>query len=85
MPNVKIKHFRLGLLCRRAPWLMKTEIPPLLQYPIGAQAYRFTASLIAMFYAPSLGGSARGLWGLAACFLPFLGGGAAPKPSSKEQ
>lgn len=59
----------------------------MLQYPVGAQAYHFTASLIAMFYAPSLAGSARGLWGLAGCFVPFLRGGAAAavQPERKRQ
>ncbi len=53
---------------------MRTEIPPLLQYPVGDAAYRFTASLIAMFYSPSWGGAAGGLVGLLRCFLPGGGG-----------
>ena len=53
---------------------MRTDIPPLLRYPIGDAAYRFTASLIAMFYSPSLGGAAAGLVGLLRCFLPSGGG-----------
>lgn len=49
---------------------MRTDIPPLLQYPIGDAAYAFTASLIAMFYAPSWGGAARGLAGLLRAVMP---------------
>lgn len=54
----------------RFPWLMRTNIPPMLQYPVGANAYRFTASLISMFYSPSLTGCVGGLVGLLKCFLP---------------
>ena len=52
---------------------MKTEIPPIMQYPLDPRAYRFATSLISMFYAPSVWGSLGGLAGLLGCFMP--GGG----------
>lgn len=59
-----------SVLVRRVPWLIRTDIPPMLQYPIGAKAYRFTASLISMFYSPSMAGCLGGLLAMARCFLP---------------
>ena len=60
---------------------MRTDIPPLLQYPIGDAAYAFTASLISMFYAPGWGGSARGLVGLLRALMP--GGNSRQKPKQQ--
>lgn len=56
---------------------MKTEIPPIMQYPVDRRAYRFATSLIRMFYAPNLAGNLGGLLSLLGCFLP---GGSKPKP-----
>jgi hypothetical protein len=58
---------------------MRTDIPPLLQYPIGDAAYAFTASLISMFYAPGWGGCARGLIGLLRSVMPSIGSRQKPK------
>ena len=68
--------------CRRFPWLMKTEIPPIMQYPVDRRSYLFATSRIRMFYAPSLAGSVGGLMSLLGCFLPG-GGGSKPKPKLK--
>ena len=56
--------------CCRIPWLMKTTIPPMLQYPVGDAAFQFTCSLISMFYAPELRARFHGILQLLACFLP---------------
>ena len=56
----------------RVPWLMKTTIPPMLQYPVGDAAFQFTSSLVALFYAPELSGRLRGLIQLVQCFLPSI-------------
>ena len=58
-------------LSRRArwPWLIRTDIPPLLQYPVGDAAFPFVCGLIAMFYGPSLGARLDGLLSVARCFL----------------
>lgn len=54
----------------RAPWLMKTEIPPPLQYPVAPFGFKFVHSLCMMFYGPSAGMRVKGLLTLAFCFLP---------------
>jgi hypothetical protein len=46
---------------RRWPWLMRTDIPPILRYPVGNGAFGFVAGLVAMFYGTSLAARARGL------------------------
>ena len=64
-------------------WPFSTTIPPLLQYPVKPQAFNFVTSLVWMFYAPSLAGNAKGLFGLLKCFLP--GAGAAAKKGPKQE
>lgn len=54
----------------RAPWLMKTEIPPPLQYPVAPFGFKFVHSLCMMFYSPSIGMRIKGLAMIAGCFLP---------------
>lgn len=74
---------RLGSCCHccRFPWLMRTDIPPLLQYPVGDAAFPFVCGLISMFYGLSLLDNLSGLWTVISC---FLGGGkkAAQKKSN---
>ena len=36
------------------PWLIRTDIPPPLQYPVAPYAFDFCAGLIRMFYGLSL-------------------------------
>lgn len=36
----------------RFPWLIKTEMPPLLQYPVKPRAFEFVVGLTKMFYYP---------------------------------
>lgn len=52
-------------------WPFKTAIPPMLQYPVKSQAFKFVTSLVWMFYSESWSGSIKGLFGLVSCFLPF--------------
>ena len=56
------------LVCR-FPWLMRTDIPPLLQYPVGDLAFPFVCGLISMFYGLSLKENFRGLCSVISCFL----------------
>ncbi|KAK9916194.1 hypothetical protein WJX75_009917 [Coccomyxa subellipsoidea] len=56
----------------RFPWLMRTDIPPLLQYPVGDAAFPFVCGLISMFYGLSLRDNLSGLCTVISC---FLGGG----------
>lgn len=51
-------------------WPFSTAIPPMLQYPVKEQAFNFVTSLVWMFYSETWTGSLKGLFGLAACFLP---------------
>ena len=51
------------------PWLIRTDIPPPLQYPVAPYAFDFCAGLIRMFYGLSLWERAKGIAGIAACFL----------------
>lgn len=60
-------------------WPFSTSIPPLLQYPVNEKAFGFVSNLVWMFYAPGLNGKAKGLLGLAKCFLPFGGSDAKTK------
>ncbi|CAG9461445.1 unnamed protein product [Pedinophyceae sp. YPF-701] len=53
----------------RVGWLMRTTIPPPLQYPVADSAFDFVSSLIKMFYGYNLGVRARGLVGLAKAAL----------------
>lgn len=55
-------------------WPFSTNIPPMLQYPVKPKAFDFVTSLVWMFYAPSLVGNVKGLFGLLGCFLPSFGG-----------
>ena len=43
------------------PFLIKTQIPPLLRYPIPDAGFGFVCGLIRMFYAPEWGTTAAGL------------------------
>eukprot|EP00210_Caulerpa_lentillifera_P007017 g6711.t1 len=45
----------------RYPWLMKTELPPLLQYPVKDKAFEFVSGLTKMFYYPGLNQRLQGL------------------------
>ncbi len=56
------------LLCR-FPWLMRTDIPPLLQYPVGDSAFPFVCGLISMFYGLSVRENLRGLCTVISCFV----------------
>ena len=53
----------------RFPWLMRTDIPPLLQYPVGDSAFPFVCGLISMFYGLSVRENLRGLCSVIGCFL----------------
>ncbi|KAL6785877.1 ALDH22 [Auxenochlorella protothecoides x Auxenochlorella symbiontica] len=62
-------------------WPFSTAIPPLLQYPVSDRAFEFCSALVWMFYAPTIAGNLKGLWSLAACFLPKRG---SKKPAQKK-
>jgi hypothetical protein len=64
----------------RAPWLMKTTIPPILQYPVKDGAFEFVSGLVSMFYAPSFAGQ---FWGLLEVAKIFLLGGPPKKAPAK--
>jgi acyl-CoA reductase-like NAD-dependent aldehyde dehydrogenase len=51
------------------PWLIRTDIPPPLQYPVAPYAFDFCAGLIRMFYGLSLWERAKGVAGIVACFV----------------
>ena len=53
----------------RWPWLMRTDIPPPLQYPVAPYAFEFVSGLIQMFYGLSLVDRARGIAAVIACFV----------------
>ncbi|BDA44107.1 betaine aldehyde dehydrogenase, chloroplastic [Coccomyxa sp. Obi] len=65
----------------RFPWLMRTDIPPLLQYPVGDAAFPFVCGLISMFYGLSLQDNLSGLCTVIVCFLG-LGGKASRKKTN---
>ena len=62
----------------RFPWLMRTDIPPPLQYPVSDVAFTFVTSIVKMFYGYNLRVKVDGLVGLAMCFL-------APSSVAKKQ
>ncbi|KAK9825118.1 hypothetical protein WJX74_010698 [Apatococcus lobatus] len=45
----------------RFPWLMRTDIPPLLQYPVKAAAFDFVCGLVKMFYGLTLRDQLQGI------------------------
>ena len=49
---------------------MKTDIPPILQYPVGDKSFQFACALVSMFYSPSLIGNLEGLQSLLSALLP---------------
>ena len=49
---------------------MRTDIPPILRYPVGDGAFGFVAGLVTMFYGTSLGTRARGLAAVLRALLP---------------
>jgi hypothetical protein len=49
--------------------LIKTDIPPPLQYPVKPNAFAFCKSLCRMFFGGSLFENARGLAQLIGCFI----------------
>jgi acyl-CoA reductase-like NAD-dependent aldehyde dehydrogenase len=51
------------------PWLIRTDIPPPLRYPVAPYAFDFCAALCRIFYGLSLWERAKGVAGVAACFL----------------
>lgn len=53
----------------RFPWLMRTDIPPLLQYPVGDAAFPFVCGLISMFYGLNVRDNVAGLLTVLKCFL----------------
>jgi hypothetical protein len=53
----------------RVPWLMKTNIPPLLQYPVNAAAFDFVSALCKLFYGFSVADRLGALVTMAQCFL----------------
>ncbi|CAL8470086.1 g9628 [Coccomyxa elongata] len=65
----------------RFPWLMRTDIPLLLQYPVGDAAFPFVCGLISMFYGLSLRDNLSGLCTVIACFLG-VGGKASQKKTN---
>ena len=49
---------------------MKTDIPPILQYPVGDKSFQFACALVSMFYSPSLLGNLKGLQSLLMALMP---------------
>lgn len=45
----------------RWPWLIRTDIPPLLQYPLSTRSFAFVSGLIDLFYAPAWSTSLKGV------------------------
>lgn len=54
-------------------WPFSTTIPPMLQYPVRPQAFRFVTSLVWMFYGMSWGDNIRGLGGILGSLLQGSG------------
>ena len=52
-------------LLDRAPWIMRTAIPPPLQYPVAPYSFDFVHALCKMFYGTSVGMKVSGLLTLA--------------------
>ena len=55
-------------LCR-FPWLMRTDIPPLLQYPVKAGAFDFVCGLVKMFYGLTLRDQLQGIFSIVRALL----------------
>jgi acyl-CoA reductase-like NAD-dependent aldehyde dehydrogenase len=53
----------------RVPWLIRTDIPPPLQYPVAPYAFDFCSGLIRLFYGLSLWERAKGVGAIIMCFL----------------
>ena len=51
------------------PWLIRTDIPPPLRYPVAPYAFDFVSGLIKMFYGLTWGDCLAGLYEVAAAFL----------------
>ena len=51
------------------PWLIRTDIPPPLQYPVAPYAFDFCSGLIRLFYGLSLWERAKGVGAIIACFV----------------
>lgn len=49
----------------RLPWIMKTALPPPLQYPVASYGFQFVHALCKMFYGSSVGMRVSGLLTLA--------------------
>ncbi|KAL3154777.1 hypothetical protein ABBQ38_011323 [Trebouxia sp. C0009 RCD-2024] len=60
--------------------MMRTDIPPILQYPLSDKSFQFACALVSMFYSPSLLGNLRGLQSLLSALLP----GGTPKAAQKQ-
>ena len=53
----------------RFPWLIKTNIPPLLQYPVSDVAFDFVAALCKLFYGLGACDRVTALVTMAQCFI----------------
>ena len=51
----------LKLVCCRLPFLIRTDIPPMLRYPVDPNALQFVSGLVSMFYSPEWNGKIAGL------------------------
>jgi hypothetical protein len=60
----------------KMPWLMRTSIPPPLQYPVAAHGFAFVHALCRMFYGTNVSTRVNGLLALARLSIwpPRLGG-----------
>lgn len=58
---------------------MKTDIPLILQYPVGDKSFQFACALVSMFYSPSLLGNLKGLQSLLSALMPAGASKAAQK------
>ena len=56
----------LNLMWRRIPFLIRTDIPPMLRYPVHSSALMFVSGLVSMFYSPELQGKVTGLMNILA-------------------
>lgn len=57
------------------PALIRTSIPPVLRYPIGAGGFTFVSGLIKLFYAPTWGGVVAGVKDVLKGLVAKEGGG----------
>lgn len=61
----------------------KTQLPPLLQYPVGGPAFDFVSGLVRMFYSPSCLAQAAGVGQVLRALLPRAAGAKRPgKPKA---